>query len=202
MNKKIITVALLMLTFAYINLQATLTPLHHAARNGDLDEIVNLVESCVYDVNVQNNVGDDADNATPLHHAAATGNYQCVEMLIVLDADVHAVTKQGATPLHCAAANGHVECMRMLLMNGADINAKADDSWTPIFSAVGHGQAESLKELLFHGAITHECDADGYSLLRVACERYETGKISKECQTILLKHECELICSKKPQASL
>ncbi|QQR49311.1 ankyrin repeat domain-containing protein [bacterium] len=201
MNKKIMTVALLLLTFTYVNLQATITPLHQAARNGDCNEIAHLVESGAYDVNVQHNGCDDADNATPLHHAAATGNYECVEMLLALDADVHAVTKQGATPLHCAAANGHVKCMRMLLMNGADINAKADDSWTPIFSAVGHGQAESLKELLFHGAIAHEYDTDGYSLLRVAHERYEAGKISKECLTILLKHECEFLRS-KTQASL
>ena len=80
---------------------------------------------------------------TPLHCAATSGNYEAVEELIRLGANVNAIIKteqdsyqNGQTPLHavldCLAKISHIETIRILLENRANLDEKDDNGKTPI----------------------------------------------------------------------
>jgi E3 ubiquitin-protein ligase XBAT32/33 len=66
---------------------------------------------------------------TALHMAALNGLFDCVQLLLDLEANVSAVTFHygtsmdmigaGSTPLHYAACGGNLKCCQILLARGA-----------------------------------------------------------------------------------
>lgn len=132
--------------------------IYWAASIGDA---VNLERSL--DLIHKNYVGIDDQQAIQWHvgiyqkdqaiHRAASRNYvDCVELLLLRGASVHARNKYGNTPLHRASAQGCVDAAAILLDNGADINSKNDDGETPLHRAVANGRDECVKLLLSRGA--------------------------------------------------
>jgi len=89
------------------------TPLHWAARQGQLDLVLFHIAKGV-DVNSKDEAG-----RTALHLAATYGKKDAVELLIAKGADVNAKDNQGRTALLYAQDKGHTEIIELLRKHGA-----------------------------------------------------------------------------------
>lgn len=87
-------------------------PLHEAAKNGDLEEVRELLKAGV-DVNSLNSEG-----ATPLHWAAFKGHVDVAKALIENGARVNAETKKGSTPLRLATTHKKERMINYLRSKG------------------------------------------------------------------------------------
>lgn len=95
------------------------TPLHIAARKGDLEEVRRLLNEGV-DVN-QISRGHKDTGATALHLAAAGGHIDIMDELLERGCNIDARTRVGCgwTPLHHAAKERNKKAIRFLIENGA-----------------------------------------------------------------------------------
>ena len=84
------------------------TPLHIAARKGELEDIVVLVAHGA-DVNA---LGDLRN--TPLHAAALTGQINVLRKLLELGGNPNLVNEFSETPLQVARNGGHTEIASLL----------------------------------------------------------------------------------------
>ena len=89
------------------------TPLHDAARIGDVEAVRNLL-----DHGADARVPDD-EGTTPLHLACRYGKLEIARLLLTHGADANATSNAGATPLHEAALAGDISLVQLLLANGA-----------------------------------------------------------------------------------
>ncbi|XP_010546090.1 PREDICTED: E3 ubiquitin-protein ligase XBAT33 isoform X2 [Tarenaya hassleriana] len=79
---------------------------------------------------------------TALHMAALNGYFDCVQLLLDLEANVSAVTFHygtsmdmigaGSTPLHYAACGGNLKCCQILLARGASRMTLNCNGWLPL----------------------------------------------------------------------
>lgn len=79
---------------------------------------------------------------TALHMAALNGHFDCVQLLLDLNASVSAVTFHygtsmdligaGSTPLHYAACGGNIQCCQILLARGASRTTLNCNGWIPV----------------------------------------------------------------------
>jgi len=106
------------------------TPLHIAARTGNLEIIELLIKS---GANIEAN---DNTGKTPLHEAAQYGHYNSAQRLIAaVNAAVNAVDKNGKTPLHKAFKYlRNPKIIELLINSGANIEAEDMEGKTPINS--------------------------------------------------------------------
>jgi ankyrin repeat protein len=146
-------------TTEILSKQYVATPLHEAARNGD---IASLKEMLVQ--------GKDPDLAgeegrTPLHYAALHGHESAIDMLLSNGATISFGDMRGQTALHLAADRGHVDVVQYLLRGGKNallasiFGAKkisVDDQdcglQTPLHLAAYSGHIEVAEVLLNAGA--------------------------------------------------
>ncbi len=84
------------------------TPLHRAARAGDLTA-VRLFLEYEADINAQ-----ATDGATALHSAVEMGDAATVKLLLEYGATVEAQDEDGMTALHLAVREGHTEIANLL----------------------------------------------------------------------------------------
>ncbi len=92
------------------------TPLHYAARDGDLAAVNELLAS--EDVDLA-----DSGGWTPLHFAADAGAADVVARLLDAGADIHALTEKGMPAIYWAATTVRgdpVATIRVLRARGAD----------------------------------------------------------------------------------
>ncbi|MFE5474839.1 ankyrin repeat domain-containing protein [Nocardia sp. NPDC056541] len=92
------------------------TPLHYAARDGDLEAINRLLDA--EDVNAADHHG-----WTPLHFAAQDGHPAAIERLLDAGADIDALTEKGMPAIYWAATSAGgdpVAAIRVLRARGAD----------------------------------------------------------------------------------
>jgi ankyrin repeat protein len=93
------------------------TPLHEAAKYGQLDVLRFLVEHKA-DVNAR-----QYDGATPLHFAAGFGELETVKFLLDNGAEVDVKEVSGMTPIMAAQTRNHREIIDVLTKAGADPDA-------------------------------------------------------------------------------
>ncbi|GLJ55961.1 hypothetical protein SUGI_1201330 [Cryptomeria japonica] len=145
------------------------TALHFAAVNGHTRcirlVVADFVPSAPYNLSVSSPSGkkDDASpigrlfdlNAlskfvnraadvgiTALHMAALNGHFDCVQLLLDLNANVSAATFHygtsmdligaGSTPLHYAACGGNIQCCQILIARGASRTTLNCNGWIPL----------------------------------------------------------------------
>eukprot|EP00798_Chlamydomonas_sp_ICE-L_P018408 gene18408-biopygen27339 len=122
------------------------TPLHEAAKNGQVEWIMPLLSSGA-EVNKKNDHG-----STPLHYAAWTGQNECIAVLLDNGAEVGTQNRRGHSPLHDAALYGHVECVRTLLANGAIVTTKNAEGHTALQIAVDRGHTDCADAIRSHSS--------------------------------------------------
>jgi len=97
---------------------------------------------------------DDTSGETSLMRQAALGAAPAAILLLV-DADLHALDSEGATALHHAAQSGHAAIVRVLAQEcGADVNAATQDGSTALMSAAHNEHMATVV------ALALECRAD------------------------------------------
>ena len=89
----------------------SVTPLHHAAKSGDVSKVRELLENGEHDVNSTDLIG-----RTPLHCACWMGHLGIVRVLVsAFHADLAIKDDLGATALMLAAGAGHEDVVRILI---------------------------------------------------------------------------------------
>ena len=127
------------------------TPLHDAARSGDMDRARELLEHGGYDVNCVNRM-----EWTPLHYACSNGYMDMIRMLISeFQADTALQHWGGHTPLQSAAHHGQVEAVLALINEfGCDANFGDSRGNTPLHIVCERGDLNLTKILM------RKCSAD------------------------------------------
>ena len=110
--------------------QLGITPLMRAARSGDLDACVQLLETSA--------AADAADDAgwTALMGAAVEGHESIVQPLMDHGANLDAQSYDNASAVHAATAYGHAGVVRLLLGAGADC-LSGIYGWVPSAAVAG-----------------------------------------------------------------
>src|SRR5688572_12082426 len=125
-----------------------MTPLHWAARRGDVAAVAQLIKSGA-NLEATTRVG----SYTPLHIASKEGHGAIVKTLLDAGSNAKAATTSKTTALHLAAGAGSVEAIAALLDHGADVNA-GEGAWgqTPLIFAAAQNRAAAIGLLLRRGA--------------------------------------------------
>ncbi|GLV36653.1 uncharacterized protein CBL_02512 [Carabus blaptoides fortunei] len=107
-------------------------------KNGDLDQVRDIVDKKSIDVN------QEIDGRPPLHYAADYGQRHVIDYLISKGADVNAKDKHGISTLLAAIWEGHTECVKLLLDRGAAKTGAAPDGTSYVDAA----EKTEIKQLL------------------------------------------------------
>jgi ankyrin repeat protein len=140
------------------------TPLHVAARAGDLVELDRLLAA---------GVPADADNRigyTPLMEAAREGHAEALDRLLEAGADpLHAGNGlgMGMTALHLAADRDQAEVTRRLLDEGVPVDVGNAQGTTALAWGLGEGSLATARILLDAGADPAVEDEHGFSALDI-----------------------------------
>lgn len=123
-------------------------PIHEAAKTGDTETVLRLVDQHPTMLELM-----DEGGATALYYAAWNGHTATVQSLLGRGADANTATPNGLTPLHWAALEGHLEICSLLLDAGADVNARSTvQGNTPLHEVWGGGHAQVAALLIERGA--------------------------------------------------
>jgi uncharacterized protein len=120
-------------------------------RQGDLDRVVNLIETDRDHLHLTTVFG------TWLHFAAIHGKLEIVKYLVMkgLDINEHSdSTSSGFTPINAAASKGHLEVVQYLLSCGAILDVSRYAKENPLFRATQKGYREVVELLIDSGINT------------------------------------------------
>lgn len=133
------------------------TPLHHAAKKGDLETCVELIQNGAY-VNAYS-----TSMKTPLHLAAFYNHPEIVNLLIAAGANIegisneeflstpiqkHSILSENVSPLLQAAKRGNIECFEVLLNQGAFFYATDIRKWNCLHYATYHNHMKMISLIL------------------------------------------------------
>jgi hypothetical protein len=121
--------------------------LHHAAKIGNLNTVIQILNS---GVNVNSR---DPNGLTPLHTASYYRQLPVVRLLLNRGANINARNENGQTPLHSAMYEGHLPTVQLLLNRGANIKARTSIGNTPLHIARIFRHFPIIRLLLNRGAI-------------------------------------------------
>ena len=145
----------LLLAAAAMTLAACTPPLHQAARDGNVEQIKQLLDEGT-DPNASNTDGIPPEFYTfPLHLAVTNGHEAAAALLVERGADVNRKNFPWQnTPLHIAAFRGNANIVQLLLKNGADVNAVQENGATPLDFAITYENDAVARQLRESGAST------------------------------------------------
>ena len=160
------------------------TPLHSAARRGDVDKARKLLKHGRYDVNCRDSYGQ-----TPLHWACYSGHVDMVRMLISeFQADTTLQDRWGDTPLHIAAWYGRGEVALTLITEfGCDANLPNNNGYTSLHKACEYGRANVVRMVGKHASLL-ATDKNGDTSLHIAAAMGH-----EECVEALLQLDAPLM---------
>ena len=149
-----------------------LGPLHDAAKNGDLEQLKQLLDQGT-DIEEQ-----DRFVGTALHWAALTDNAEVAQALIAAGADVNSVARgDGTTALHVAAPRGSTEVAAALIEAGANINARNREGRTPLHIAAASNASGAIELLVRSGVDIDEKLPSGLNPLLIAARGAQVGAV-------------------------
>jgi ankyrin repeat protein len=123
------------------------TPLHEAAKNGNLKELKKELKASGNAVSVTNDFG-----YTPLHYAARYNHFDAVELLVRREANVNSQNYlERNTALFYAAQNGNIKIAHLLLENGAKVSIVNKDNDTPLDIALNHNDFDLAHLFIKYG---------------------------------------------------
>jgi len=125
-------------------------PIHHAAYEGDLKKVKEIIDRDPNQINVQ-----DAQGFTPLHLASGKGHIEIVEFLLNHGADTELEIFNGDTPLMLVARyarHGQYETIKTLLEHGAKVNHKNKHGRAALHKAATYSGKEVMNLLISYGA--------------------------------------------------
>jgi len=142
------------------------TPLHIAARRGQMDVCETLINSgakinakdkyghtpAYYavragNIEMANSLIKKGADSSSIHSAAYQGNISNLKTLLTIEASVNEKDEIGFTTLHAAAAGGHRDIVEYLISQGADVKAEGGLGWTAL-SYAARGNHKEVVELL------------------------------------------------------
>lgn len=135
------------------------TPLHKAAKSGDLRTVETLYAKGV-DINLQTTYG-----STPLILASQNGRLEVVKYLLSKGATLNVVNQHKNNALTSAAEENHVEVVNVLIEAGANVNSSPPGRQTPLEEACWKGHTELFNLLISKGADINQRRAENASLL-------------------------------------
>jgi len=109
-----------------------------AVKNGDLDQVKELVEVKEVDVN------QTVDGRLPVHYAGDYGQLEVLQYLASKGAKLNEKDKHGITPLLAAIWEGHTTCVKFLIDKGASKSGTAPDGTSYVEAA----EKDEIKALL------------------------------------------------------
>jgi len=118
------------------------SPLHRAAKKGQMDLVQYLIEARA-DPGLTTSQGTE-----PLHDAVFNSHLPVVELLLRRSGNVNAEASDGARPLHVAARPGHPAVVEALLQAGANVNAADAAGEQALHIAASQGHSELCLRLL------------------------------------------------------
>ncbi|KAK3093053.1 hypothetical protein FSP39_010563 [Pinctada imbricata] len=172
------------------------TSFHHAAWNGELDEVKRCLRQKGFDYDQQTD-----DKNTPFALAAHGDNLEVFEILLELGVNIHNADHESDTPLHYAAMNKSMTMAKKLIDHGADVNVKNRFGTTPLWLAVFHGDIDMLKLLLYNHADASmtECSTGARLLSSFQCYRERQSplyvaidKCHEDCVRLLISAGCDV----------
>ncbi|XP_028851603.1 ankyrin repeat and death domain-containing protein 1B isoform X2 [Denticeps clupeoides] len=140
------------------------TPLHLAARSGQMEALQLLLDS--FDVR------DEVNHAgqTVLYLAAVETHEDCVQVLLSAGCDPNIPTIANTFPLHPINQRGHTQLVKLLIGNGAHINAQDQHQRSPLHLAVKNCHLPVIHTLLESECNVNLTDHMGQTPLHIAAE--------------------------------
>ena len=126
------------------------TPMHWAARYGDVNVMERLLE-CETGIIPEKNP-EDNNGRTPMHEAALNGHDEIIKLLMNCQSieNKNPADKDGRTPMHQAALEGQAKVIKLFLAceTVKDKNPKSHIGSTPLHEAAFCGHMEVVKLLV------------------------------------------------------
>ncbi|KAG8527758.1 uncharacterized protein KY384_007912 [Bacidia gigantensis] len=151
-----------------------LTPLHIAARSGNVEIMQHLLERGA-DPNVK-----DLQGKTTLHHSVRRGGSQCLALLLRQDIDLDSRDYEGSSVWHHATAEDNAEALDFLWNSSSSRsgpnrsvdrisslthNLKTHCGLSPLHTAVESGAMDAARCLLHYGFNVKAATDDGSTIL-------------------------------------
>ena len=127
-----------------LGMASAITPLHDAARVGDVDKVKEFLNHGKYNVN-----STDSTRQTPLHHACEKGCLDVVRVLVSeFKADMTVHDGDGQTALMLAAVNSHENVVNALMSYGCPLDSNPKNGWTALHCACQRGSVRLVQSFL------------------------------------------------------